>query len=91
MVYNGNNNNNYNIIRHSFKVLSLLSVENTVYIFLYHCCRERLMSSIVNSFVNDKLRNDQLVYYFVRRKYSQIHPSLKRDIVKQMSKVSYRE
>ena len=33
------------------------------------------MSSIVNSFVNDKLRNDQSVYDFVRRKYSQIHPS----------------
>ena len=31
------------------------------------------MSSIVNSFVNDKLRNDQLVYDFVRRKYRQIH------------------
>ena len=27
------------------------------------------MSSIVNIFVNDKLRNDQLVYDFVRRKY----------------------
>ena len=26
--------------------------------FLYHCCRKRSMSSIVNSFVNDKLRND---------------------------------
>ena len=25
------------------------------------------MSSIVNSFVNDKLHNDQLVYDFVRR------------------------
>ena len=37
------------------------------------------MSSIVNSFVNDKLRNDQLVLP------SLIHPSLKQDIVKQMS------
>ena len=35
------------------------------------------MASIVNSFVNDKLSNDQLVYGFVRRKYRQIHPSLK--------------
>ena len=49
------------------------------------------MSSIVNSFVNDKLRNDQLVYDFVRRKYRQVHPSLKQDInfvVKQLSKES---
>ena len=37
--------------------------------FLYHRCRKRPMSSIVNSFVNDKLCNDQLVYDFVRRKY----------------------
>ena len=49
------------------------------------------MSSIVNSLVNDKLRNDQLVYDFVRRKYRQIHPSLKQDIIKQMSKASYRK
>ena len=33
--------------------------------FLYHRCRKRSMSSIVNSFVNDKLRNDQLVYDFI--------------------------
>ena len=59
--------------------------------FLYHRCMKRLMSSIVNSFVNDKLRNDQLVYDFVRRKYRQINPSLKQDIVKQMSKASYRK
>ena len=45
--------------------------------FLYHRCRKRPMSSIVNSFVKDKLHNDQLVYDFVRRKYRQIHPSLK--------------
>ena len=52
------------------------------------------MSSIVNSSVNDKLRNDQLVYDFVRRKHKQIHPSLKQDInfvVKQISKTLYRE
>ena len=52
------------------------------------------MSSIVNSFVNDKLRNDHLVYDFVRRKYGQIHPSLKQDInsvVKQMSRALYGE
>ena len=84
MVYNGN------IIRYSFKVLSLLSVDNTVYIFLYHGCRKRPMSSIVNSFVTDKLCNDQLVYDFVRRKYRQNHPSLKQDIVKQMSRALYR-
>ena len=29
------------------------------------------MSSIINSFVNDKLRN---VYDFVKQKYRQIHP-----------------
>ena len=52
------------------------------------------MSSIVNSFVNDKLRNDQLVYDFVRRKYRQVHLSLKQDInfvVKQISRSLYRE
>ena len=58
--------------------------------FLYQCCRKRTMSSIVNSFVNDKLRNDQLVYDFVRRKYRQIHPSLKQVIVKQISRSLYR-
>ena len=52
------------------------------------------MSSIVNSFVNDKLRNDQVVYDFVGQKYRQIHPSLKQDInlvVKQMSGALYGE
>ena len=29
--------------------------------FFYHCCRKSPMSSTVNSFVNDKLYNDQLV------------------------------
>ena len=58
--------------------------------FLYPRCRKRSMSSIVNSFVNEKLRNDQLVYDFVRRKNRQIHPSLKQDIVKQMSRALYR-
>ena len=48
------------------------------------------MSSIVNSFVNDKLRNDQLVYDFVRRRYRQIHLSLKQVIVKQISRSLYR-
>ena len=63
-------------------------------IFLYHRCRKRSMSYIVNSFVNDNLRNDQLVYDFVRRKYRQVHPSLKQDIdfvVKQISRSLYRE
>ena len=62
--------------------------------FLYRRCRKRSMSSIVNSFVDDKLRNDQLVYDFVRRKYRQIHPSVKQDtnfIVKQLSRALYRE
>ena len=52
------------------------------------------MSSIVNGFVNDKLRNDQLVYDFVTRKCRQIHPSLKQDInfvVKQISRALYIE
>ena len=52
------------------------------------------MSSIVNSFVNDNLRNNQLVCDFVRQKYRQVHPSLKQDInfvVKQISRASYRE
>ena len=58
--------------------------------FLYHRCRKRSMLSIVNSFVNDKLRSDQLVYDFVRGKYRQIHPSLKQNIVKQISRALYR-
>ena len=52
------------------------------------------MSSIVNSFVNDKLRNGQIVYDFVRRKYRQVYPSLKQDtnfVVKQLSRALYRE
>ena len=60
MVYNGN------IIRYSFKLLSLLVCVQYCIYFLYHCCRKRSMSSIVNSFVNDKLQNDQLIYDFVR-------------------------
>ena len=59
--------------------------------FLYHRCRKRSMSTIVNSFVNDKLRNDQLVYDFVRRKYRQVHPPLEQDFVKQISRSLYRE
>ena len=52
------------------------------------------MSSTVNTFVNDKLSNDQLVYDFVRRKYRNVHPFLKQDInfiVKQLSRALYRE
>ena len=52
------------------------------------------MSSIVNSFVNDKLHTDQLVYDFVRRKYRQVRLSLKQDInfvVKQISRSLHRE
>ena len=52
------------------------------------------MSSIVNSFVNDKLHNHQLVYDFIRRKYRQVYPYLKQDIdfvVKQICRSLYRE
>ena len=52
------------------------------------------MSSIVNSFVNNKFRNDQLVYDFVRRKYRHIHPSLKQDtnfVVKRLNRALYIE
>ena len=62
--------------------------------FLYHRCRKRSMSFIVNSFVNDNLRNDQLVYDFVRRKYRHDHPPLKQDIdfvAKQISRALDRE
>ena len=59
--------------------------------FLYHRCRKRPMSTIVNSFLNDKLHNDQLVYDFVRRKYRQVYPSLKQGIVKQISRALYRK
>ena len=62
--------------------------------FLYHHCRKRPMSPIVNSFANNELRNDQLVYDFVGRKYRQIHLSLKQDInlvAKQMSRALYRK
>ena len=54
--------------------------------FLYHRCWKRSLSSIVNGSVNDKLRNEQLVYDFVRRKYRQTDPSLKQVIVKQMNR-----
>ena len=58
--------------------------------FLYHHCRKRSMTFTVNSFVNDKFHNNQLVYDFVRGRYRQIHPSLKQDIVKQISRSLYR-
>ena len=57
--------------------------------FLYHRCMKTLMSSIVISFVNDKLRKD-----FVKRKYKQVHPSLKQDtnfVVRQLSRALYRK
>ena len=59
--------------------------------FLYHRRRKRSMLTIVNSFVNDKLRNDQLVYDFVRRKYRKVHSSLEQDFAKQISRSLYRE
>ena len=46
-----------------------MHVDNIVYVFLYHRCRKSSMSSIVNSFVKDKLHNDQLVHDFDRKKY----------------------
>ena len=52
------------------------------------------MPSILNSFVNGKLCNNQTVYDFVRRNYRQVHPSLKQDtnfVVKQFSRAFYRE
>ena len=68
------------------------SVCGQYYIYvLYHRCRKKSMSSIVNTFVNDRLRNDQLVYDFVRRKCRQVRPSLKQDTVKQMSRALYRK
>ena len=50
-----------------------------------------MMLSIVNSFVNDKSHNDQLVFDFVRGKYRQFHPSSKQAIVKQIGRSLYRE
>ena len=73
---------NRNAVKWEHNKIQLQSALSTVHVFgqfciyfLYHCCRKRPMSSIVNSFVNDKLHNDQLVYDFLRRKYRQIHPS----------------
>ena len=71
-----------------------IQLQSAFIYFLYHHCRKRSMSSIANSFVNDKLHNDQLVYDFVRRKYRHNHPSLKQDtnfVVKQISRALYRE
>ena len=71
---------NRNVVEWEHNKIQLQSAFSTVcrqycIYFLYHRCRKSSMSSIVNSFVNDKLRNDQLVYNFVRRKYRQVHPS----------------
>ena len=90
---------NRNVVECEHNKIQLQSAFSTVcrqycIYFLYHLCRKRSMSSIVNSFVNDKLHNDQLVHDFVRRKYRQVHPSLKQDInfvIKQISRVLYRE
>ena len=59
--------------------------------YLYHHCRKRTMSSTLNSFVNDKLCNDQIVYDFVGQKYRQIHSFLKQAIVKHISRSLYKE
>ena len=45
------------------------------------------MSCIVNSFVNDTLRDYQLVYDFVRRKYRHVYPSLKQDVTFVVKKI----
>ena len=74
------------------RAFSTVCGQHCIY-FLCHHCRKRSMSSIVNSFVNHKLRNDQLVYDFVKQKYRQIDPSLKQHInfvVKQLSRALYR-
>ena len=89
---------NRNAVEWEHNKIQLQSAFSTVFgqyciYFSYHRCRKKLMSSIVNSFVNDKLRNDQLIYDFLGRKYRQIHPSLKQDInfvVKQISRLLYR-
>ena len=71
---------NRNAVEWEHNKIQLQSAFSTVFgqyciYFLYQFCKKRLMSSIVNSFVNDKLHNDQLVYDFLRRKYRQSHPS----------------
>ena len=68
---------NRNAVEWEHNKIQLQSAFSTVFgqyciYFSYHRCRKRPMSSIVNSFVNDKLHNDQLVYDFLRRKYRQI-------------------
>ena len=77
---------NRNSVEWEHNKIQLQSVFSTVcgqycIYFLYHRCRKRSMASIVNSFVNDKLHDDQLVYDF----------ALKQDIVKQISRSLYRE
>ena len=70
---------NRNAVEWEHNKIQLQSVFSTVcgqycIYFLYHRCRKSSMSSIVNSFVNDELRNDQSVYDFVRGNYRQVHP-----------------
>ena len=73
---------NRNFVEWEYNKIQLQSAFSTIcgqycflYYFLCHRCGKRPISSIVNSFVSDKLRNDQLVHDFVTRKYRQIHPS----------------
>ena len=47
--------------------------------YLYNRCRMIPMYSIVNRFELDKLRNDQLVYHFVKHRYRKAHPSVKQE------------
>ena len=61
---------NRNTVKGEHNKIQLQSAFSTVcgqycIYFLYHRCRKRSMSTIVNSFVNDKLRNDKLFYDFV--------------------------
>ena len=69
---------------------SMSSKSNVVCSFFVYLFFLQVKLLLLNSFVNDKLHNDQLVYDFVSRKYRQVHPSLKQDIVKQISRSLYR-
>ena len=62
---------NRNAVEWEDNKIQLQSAFSTVFgqyciCFLYHHCMKKLMSTIVNSFVNDELHNDKLVYDFVR-------------------------
>ena len=56
--------------------------------YLFHRCRDIPMSSIVNKFSGDKLRNDQIVYDFVKSSYRKAHPSVKQEMSFVLSQIS---